>query len=109
MQDNHVVCYESRKLKEHEKNYDTHDLELEAIVHALKMWRHCLMGRKFELRTYLYGLKYLFDQPTLNAREARWLECLCEFDFENQTHKGEIKPEWFMHSARRCMKCTWLL
>ena len=45
MQDNHVICYESRNLKEHEKNYATHDLELAAIVHALKMWRHYLMGR----------------------------------------------------------------
>ena len=43
MQDNHVVCYESRKLKDHEKNYATHDLELVAIVHALRMWRHYLM------------------------------------------------------------------
>ena len=51
MQDNHVVCYESRKLKDHENNYATHDLELATIVHALKMWRHCLMGIKFELRT----------------------------------------------------------
>ena len=49
MQDNHMICYESRKLKEHEKNYATHDLELAAIVHALKMWRHYLMGRIFEL------------------------------------------------------------
>ena len=46
MQDNHMVCYESRKLKEHEKNYATHDLELAAIVHELKMWRHYLMGRR---------------------------------------------------------------
>jgi hypothetical protein len=46
----HVVCYESRKLKEHERNYATHDLELATIVHTLKMWRHYLMGRKFELR-----------------------------------------------------------
>ena len=68
IQDNHVVCYESRKLKDHERNYDTHDLELAAIVHALKMWRHYLMGRKFELRTDHYGLKYLFDQSNLNAR-----------------------------------------
>ena len=68
MQDNHVICYESRKLKEHEKNYSTHDLELAAIVHALKMWRHYLMVRIFELRTNHYGLKYLFDQPMLNAR-----------------------------------------
>ena len=40
MQDNHVVCYESIKLKDHKKNYATHDLELATIVHALNMWRH---------------------------------------------------------------------
>ena len=89
MQDNHVICYESRKLKEHEKNYATHDLELAAIVHALKMWRHYLMGRRFELRTDHCGLKYLFDQPTLNARKVRWLEFLCEFDFEINHIKGK--------------------
>ena len=81
MQDIHMVCYESRKLKDHEKNYSTHDLELAAILHALKMWRHYLMGKKFELRIDHCGLKYLFDQPTLNARKVRQLE-LCEFDFE---------------------------
>ena len=53
--------YESRKLKEHENNYAAHDLELAAIVHALKMWMHYLLGRKFELRTYHTSLKYLFD------------------------------------------------
>ena len=57
MQDNRVICYESRKLKEDEKNYATHDLELGAIVHALKMWRHYLMGRRFELRIDHCGLK----------------------------------------------------
>ena len=81
MQDNHVVCYESMKLKDHEKKYATHDLELAVIVHALNMWRHYLMGRKFELRTDHYGLKYLLDQRTLNARQARWLDSLCEFHF----------------------------
>ena len=70
MQDNHVICYESRKLKDHEKKYSTHDLELATIVHALKMWRHYLMGRRFELRTNHCGLKYLFDQPTLKAKYA---------------------------------------
>ena len=74
MQDNHVICYESRKMKKHEKKYATHDLELAAIVHALKMWRHYLMGRRFALRTNHCGLKYLFDQPTLNDRKARWLD-----------------------------------
>ena len=51
MQNSHVVCYESRNLKKHEKNYATHDLELASIVYALKMWRHYLMRRRLELRT----------------------------------------------------------
>jgi hypothetical protein len=88
-QNGFVICYESRKLKEHEKNYATHDLELGAIVHALKKWRHYLMGRRFELRTDHNGLKYLFDQPTLNARQSRWLEFLCEYDFEIKHIKGK--------------------
>ena len=50
LQENHIICYESRKFKDHEKNYSTHDLKLEAIVHSLKMWRPYLMGRRFELR-----------------------------------------------------------
>ena len=89
MHENHVICYESRKLKEHENNYATHDLELAAIVHALNMWRHYLMGRRFELRIDHYGLKCLFDQPTMNARQARWLEFLCEFDFKIKHIKGK--------------------
>jgi hypothetical protein len=88
-QKDHVVCYESRKLKEHERNYATHDLELATIVHALKMWRHYLMGRKFELRTDHCGLKHLFGQPTLNARQTRWLEFLSEYDFEIKHIKGK--------------------
>jgi hypothetical protein len=68
-QEGFVFCYESRKLKEHEKNYATHNLELAAIVHALSKWRHYLMGKRFELRIDHNGLKYLFDQLTLNARQ----------------------------------------
>jgi hypothetical protein len=59
-QRDHVVCYESGKLKEHEGNYATYDLELAESVHALKMWRHYIMGNKFELRIDHYGLKHLF-------------------------------------------------
>jgi hypothetical protein len=51
MQEGHVICYESKKLNEHEINYVTHDLELSAIVHALKMWRHYLLGMRFVLMT----------------------------------------------------------
>jgi hypothetical protein len=88
-QNGHVICYESRKLKEHERLYATHDLELEAIVHALKMWRHYLMGKIFELRTDHCGLKYLFGQPSLNARQSRWLEFLSEYDFDIKHIKGK--------------------
>jgi hypothetical protein len=61
MQERQVVFYESRKLNEHEQKYVTHDLELAAIVHALKMWRHYLLGRRFILMIDHCGLKYLFD------------------------------------------------
>jgi hypothetical protein len=76
-------------LKEHEWLYATHDLELEAIVHTLKKWRHYLMGKRFELRTDHNGLKYLFDRPTLNAKQSRWLEFLSEYDFEIKHIKGK--------------------
>ena len=89
MQKGSVICYESQKLNEHEVNYVTHDLELTAIVHALKMWRHYLLGRKFVLMTYHCGLRYLFDQPKLNARQARWMALLSEFDFEIKHIKGK--------------------
>jgi hypothetical protein len=56
-QNGHVISYESINLKEHERNYATHDLELAVIVHALKMWMHYLMGKRFELRTYHSGIK----------------------------------------------------
>jgi hypothetical protein len=82
MQGGSVVCYESRKLNEHEVNYVTHDLELATIMHTLKMWRHYLMGRRFVLMTDHCGLRYLFDQAKLNARQARWMALLSEFDFE---------------------------
>jgi hypothetical protein len=88
-QNGHVIGYESRNLKEHERNYATHDLELSAIVHALRMWRHYLMGKKFELRTDHSDLKYLFEQPTLNARKTRWMEFLSEYDFDIKHIKGK--------------------
>jgi hypothetical protein len=78
-------------LKEHEIHHATHDLELVAIVHALKMWRKYLMGKIFDLRTDHSGLKYLFGQPTLNARQSRWLEFLSEYDFDIKHIKGKEK------------------
>ena len=68
-QNDDMIYYELRKLKEHENNYPRNDLELVAIIHALKMRRHYLMGRKLLLKTDNMSLKYLFDQPDLNARK----------------------------------------
>ena len=76
-------------MNKHEVNYVTHDLELVAIVHALKMWRHYLLGRKVLLMTDQCGLQYLFDQPKLNARQSRWMALLSEFDFEIKNIKGK--------------------
>jgi hypothetical protein len=90
-QNGHVVFYESRKLKEHERLYATHDLELETIVHALNMLRHYLMGKTFELRIDHSSLKYLFRQPTLNVRTSRWLEFLGEYYFEIKHIKHKEK------------------
>ena len=89
LQNDDVICYELKKLKEHEKNYPTHDLELAAIIHTLKMWRNYLTGRKFLLKTNNMGLKYLFNQPELNARQARWLAFLSEYHFELKHIKGK--------------------
>jgi hypothetical protein len=88
-QEGHVIFYESQKLKEHERKYVTHDLELVVVIHALKMWRHYIMGRKFLLLTDKSSVKYLFSQPDLNARKARWLAFLSEFTFEVRHIKGK--------------------
>jgi hypothetical protein len=60
MQDGHVVAYASRLLRKHEAHYLTHDLELAVVVHALKIWRHYLMGKRCELYTDHKSLKYIF-------------------------------------------------
>ena len=82
MQEGRVVCYGGRQLIVHEKNYHTHDLELAAIVFALKTWRHYLLGERFELYTDHKSLKYLFSQMDLNLRQQRWMELLVSYDFE---------------------------
>lgn len=82
MQNRRAVAYESRHTKTHEKRYLTHDLELVAIVFALKMWRHYLLGERFEILTDHKSLKYLFSRKDLNLRQQRWLEFLPSYDFD---------------------------
>jgi hypothetical protein len=91
MQNGHVIGYQYRKLKEHERNYARHDLEIAAIVHAMRMWKHYLMGKIFELRTSHIGLKCLFEHPTLNDRKRRRLEFLSEYDLDIKHIKGKEK------------------
>lgn len=93
-----MVCYESRKLNENEQNYVTLDLDLVAIIHVFKMWRHYLLGRKFTLITNHGGLKYLFEQPKLNAKQAKWLAMLDEFEFEIKYMRVR-RTKWLMHLA----------
>jgi Reverse transcriptase (RNA-dependent DNA polymerase). len=80
MQDGHVVAYASRQLRPHEGNYPTHDLELAAVVHALKIWRHYLIGNRCEIYTDHKSLKYIFTQSDLNLRQRRWLELIKDYD-----------------------------
>ena len=82
MQQERVVAYASCQLKEHERNYPTHDLELAAVVHELKIWRHYLYGVRFEVFTDHKSLKYLFSQKELNLRQRRWIEFLKDYDFD---------------------------
>ena len=80
MQEGKVVAYASRQLKPYEKNYPTHDLELTAIVFALKIWRHYLYGEKCFIYTDHKSLKYLPSQRELNLRQRRWMELMKDYD-----------------------------
>ena len=82
MQQDQVIAYASRQLKPHESKYATHDLELAAVVYALKLWRHYLLGAKFILYTDHKALKYLFSQKDLNMRQHRWVEFLAAYDLD---------------------------
>jgi ribonuclease HI len=103
-QEGFVVCYESRKLKEHEKNYATHDLELAAVVHALRKWRHYLMGKKFELRTDHNRViedmlrMYVMDKP------SRWEDYLhlVEFAYNNGYHASLKMNPFEALYGRKC-------
>ena len=89
MQDGKVVAYASRQLRPHEGNYPTHDLELAAVVHALKIWRHYLIGKRSQIFTDHKSLKYIFTQPDLNLRQRRWLELVKDYDLGINYHLGK--------------------
>jgi hypothetical protein len=86
MQEGQVVCYASRQLRKHEENYPTHDLELAAVVHALKIWKHYLIGHRCEIYNDHKSLKYIFTQDDQNLSQHRWLELIKDYDIGINYH-----------------------
>ncbi|GJW30693.1 putative reverse transcriptase domain-containing protein [Tanacetum coccineum] len=89
MQREKVIAYASRQLRTHEENYMTHDLELGAVVFALRLWRHYLYGVKCTVFTDHKSLQYILDQKELNMRQRRWIELLSDYDCEIRYHPGK--------------------
>ena len=89
MQSGRLVSYGSRHLKNHEQNYPTHDMELAAVVFALKIWHHYLYDEEFEVYSDHKSLKYIFTQRDLNMRQHGWMEFLEDYDFILHYHLGK--------------------
>ncbi|GJR41757.1 putative reverse transcriptase domain-containing protein [Tanacetum coccineum] len=80
MQREKVIAYAARQLRKNEENYMTHDLELGAVVFALRLWRHYLYDTKCTVYTDQKSLQYILDQKELNIRQRRWIELLSDYD-----------------------------
>jgi hypothetical protein len=93
------VCYPSRQLRKHEENYPTHDLKLATVVHALKIWRHYLIGHCCEIYSDHKSLKYIFTQNDLNLRQHRWLELIKDYDLGINYHpeKANVVADALSH------------
>ncbi|GKC05836.1 putative reverse transcriptase domain-containing protein [Tanacetum coccineum] len=89
MQKGKVIAYASRQLKIHENNYTTHDLELGAVVFALKIWRHYLYGTKSVIYMDHKSLQRIFSLKELNMRQRRWIELFSDYDCEIRYHLGK--------------------
>jgi hypothetical protein len=106
MQDNRVIAYTSRALRPHVQNYPTHDLELAAVVHALKIWRHHLMGAHCNIYTDHKSLKYIFTQADLNMRQRRWLELIKDYNLEVHYHPD--KANVVVDAISRKAQCNYV-
>ena len=89
MQCKRVVAYGSRQLNNYERNYPTHNMDLAAIVFALKIWCHYLYGEQFEVFSNHKSMKYIFTQRDLKIRQCRWMEYLEDYDFTLHYHPGK--------------------
>ena len=79
MQEDHPIAFESRKLKPSELNYSTYDKELLAVVHALRIWKHYLMGSEFLIKTDQQSIKHLLTQPLISDRHIKWASFIQSF------------------------------
>jgi hypothetical protein len=86
MQEGQVISYSLQQLRHHEENYPTHDLELAAMVMALRTWLHYLLGNVVHIYTEYKSLKYIFTQLDLNMRQRRWLELIKDYGLEVHYH-----------------------
>jgi hypothetical protein len=89
MQEGQVISYSSWQLRRHEEHYPTHDLELAAVVMALRMWRYYILGNVIHIYTDHKSLKYIFTQPDLNMRQQRWLELIKDYELKVHYHPGK--------------------
>ena len=102
MQHGKVIAYASRQLRQHEVSYPVHDLELAAVVFALKIWRHYLYGETFQIYTDHKSLKYLMTQKELNMRQRRWIELLKDYDCTIEYHPGKANMVADALSRKAC-------
>jgi hypothetical protein len=107
MQQGRVISYSSRQLSHHEERYPTHDLELVAVVMALRMWHHYLRGNVVHIYTNHKCLKYIFTQSDLNMRQRRWLELIKDYELEDHYHSG--KANIIADTFSRKAHCNYLL
>jgi hypothetical protein len=89
MQEGRVISYSSRQLRPYDEHYPTHDIELAAVMMALRTWHHYLLGNVVHIYIDHKSLKYIFTQPDLNMRQVRWLELIKEYELEVLYHSGK--------------------
>jgi hypothetical protein len=106
MQEGRMIAYSSHQLRPHEEHYPTHDLELAAMVHALRTWRHYLLGNVAHIFPDHKSLKYFFTQADLNMRQRRWLELIKDYDLEIHYHLG--KANMVIDALSRKAHCNYL-
>jgi hypothetical protein len=106
MQEGRVISYSSRQLRRHEEHYPTHDLELVAVVMALRTWRHYLLGNVVHIYMDHKSLNYIFTQSDLNMRQRRWLELIKHYELEVHYHPG--KANIIADALSRKAHCNYL-